>query len=678
MRLLGPVFRYDLVRVARRQRLALWRAAYGLALLGALFVFYMSALPDAWLGGSVSEKEAAAFAGRFFGIFTAVQFAVVILITPALAANAVAEERANNTLPFLLTTHLSNHEILLGKLTTRLLQVGLLVLTGLPVLAIVQLLGGVDAALMLASFAALAFTAIDLACLGLFCGVFVRKHQNAAWRAYQVMVAYLALSLLSIWYFELPQGRTPMFFTTATTWSVPGGAVATFTGGGTLTISGASLQPAPLSMWAQLCDWINVLNPYYAHLRIEYLQGPQNVFPWQKIATVVGGPVPIPGAKSLHESLAIVLRDYALAHGGLAVLLGGLAVWRLRAVVAKQTAGVTYKKRLILRPVPHPKVGERPVLWKEVYCESKPRQRWLRLFFGRWFFYSSFVGTLFLVLTWVADFHAFVGGTMFLLRFVGTFVVGLLCLRVGMQAARSIGGERDRGTLDSLLTTQLAPAEIIRDKWWGCFLAGRWLFVWLAIHWCLAAVLFLLNPLAVVALAVETVVYAAFATSLGLFFAARCRTTRQAIAATLLIGLLGTTIVPFGLGKVLAVATGERPPALQQVYYGRFPPQATITSQEWVLGMVPPWVLVQTVVPNSDFLTNYAVRPEMENILMPAFAGLVIYAAASWALGAIAGRQFARTTRRTIRRRPPGEDKSIGLEAPAATNTSNGRLATNR
>jgi ABC-type transport system involved in multi-copper enzyme maturation permease subunit len=674
MRVLGPVFRYDLVRVARRQRLALWRAAYGLGLLAALFVLYVSALPDAWLGGTVSDKDAAAFATRFFNVFTAVQFAAVILITPALAANAVAEERANNTLPFLLTTHLTNREILLGKLTTRLLQVALLVLTGLPVLAIVQLLGGVDVALIIASFTALAFTAIDLACLGLFCGVFVRKHQNAAWRAYQVMVGYLAISMLSIWYFELPQGRVSAFFTTATTWSVPGGGI---TSGATFTITGTGFQPAALSTLAQVFDWFDILNPYYAHLRLEYLQAPQNVIRWQTAVLVGGGPMSIPPATPLNQSLAIVLLDYAIAHGGLALLLGGLAVWRLRAVNAKQTAGVTHKKKLILRPVPHPRVGERPVLWKEVYCESKPRQRWLRLFFGRWFYYSSFVGTLFAILFVISDWHRLVEGTSFLLRYVGTFIVGLLCLRVGLQAARSIGGERERGTLDSLLTTQLTPAEIVRDKWWGAFLAGRWVFLWLVIHWCLGMLPFALHPLAVPALMIETMVYAAFATSLGLFFAVRCRTTRQAIAATLLVGLLVTTLVPWGFGRVMTAASGERPTTRRPVYYGSYPPPPrALTSEDWVRGLVPPWVLVSTIVPNGTFHYNYSVEPVIDDVLMPAFGGLAIYAFATWALAAIAGGQFARATRRTMRRRPPDEDKSIMAAVPTAAVTSNGRLAT--
>src|SRR5207237_953813 len=48
MRLLGPLFRHDLVRAARRQRLALWRAAFGLVLLGALCCFYAASFPESF------------------------------------------------------------------------------------------------------------------------------------------------------------------------------------------------------------------------------------------------------------------------------------------------------------------------------------------------------------------------------------------------------------------------------------------------------------------------------------------------------------------------------------------------------------------------------------------------------------------------------------------------------
>src|SRR4051812_32465492 len=170
MRFLGPVFWYDLVRVARRQPLALWRAGYGLALLAALFVLYATPLPPAWFGGHVSEKDATAFAHSLFRLFITLPFAALLLLPPApaarpvsekaapafptsvsrrfiplqsaavtlpppaRAANAVAEERGHNTLSFLPPTPLTSREIVLGKLFPRLLVVGMLVATGLPVL----------------------------------------------------------------------------------------------------------------------------------------------------------------------------------------------------------------------------------------------------------------------------------------------------------------------------------------------------------------------------------------------------------------------------------------------------------------------------------------------------------------------------------------------------------------
>src|SRR5262245_5910574 len=116
MKLLGPVFWYDLIRVARRQRLALCRALDALALLAALYLLYVRWFPTAsLLGGATTQgPNMAEFATFFFGAFAAVQFAAVILLTPALTANALAEEREHNTLVFLFTTHLTSREIVLG------------------------------------------------------------------------------------------------------------------------------------------------------------------------------------------------------------------------------------------------------------------------------------------------------------------------------------------------------------------------------------------------------------------------------------------------------------------------------------------------------------------------------------------------------------------------------------
>ncbi|HEY1378017.1 MAG TPA: ABC transporter permease [Gemmataceae bacterium] len=638
MRLLGPVARYDLIRVARRQPLALWRAAYGLGLLAALFLLYATALPYAWFGGYVTAKDAAVFATRFFDVFTLVQFAAVVFITPALTANAVAEEKGNNTLIFLLTTHLTNREIVLGKLVTRLLQVGLLILTGLPVLAILQFMGGVEPNLVIATFVALALTAVSLGCLGLFCGVFVKKPQNAAWRAYQVLVAFLALSLLSIWYWDLPDGPRNAAKAKVQQQAYIAWQTAVARGGGWANALWTPTPDPEPTLFELTLDWFNTPNPYYARLRLADLQST---------------------GSTLDQALVIVLRDFAIAHGGLALLLGGLAVLRLRAVASKQTAGLTHKTKAILRAASHPPVRDRPVLWKEVYCEARPRQRWLALFFSRWFFWVSFLPAwFFLVITLDTNFEALASRTLFLLRYAGTFVVGLLCLRVGLHAARSIGGERDRQTLDSLLTTQLTPAEIVRDKWWGSLLAGRWVLLWLVVHWCLGMMPFALHPLALVALVVEAVVYAMFAASLGMYCAARCRTTKRALTATLLVGLLGTTLLPWGTGKFVSLVLMVDQEVSARGPFGYRPPQPMPWPELVGAGFTPARVLYRTVRPYTLY-PRYGYDddydPDGGEFVLAAALGLLVYGGLAFGLRRAAAERFRQTVAGPAVRRPrPG------------------------
>ena len=77
-------------------------------------------------------------------------------------AGSIAEEKDRKTLEFLLATDLRNREIILSKLGARLANLLLFILTGLPILSILQFLGGVDPNLVLAGFAATFLTMAGL------------------------------------------------------------------------------------------------------------------------------------------------------------------------------------------------------------------------------------------------------------------------------------------------------------------------------------------------------------------------------------------------------------------------------------------------------------------------------------------------------------------------------------
>src|SRR3954470_23033174 len=173
------VFWYELLRTSRRGRPALVRGLYALALLSALgtvFVRWFGPGPLALdqvlaIGPRLPPRDLARFAREFTDAFLVVQLAAVLLLTPAYAAGAVAEERQRGTLDDLLVTDLSAAAIVLGKLGARWLHVAGGLLTGLPVLSLAQLWGGIDLGQLLAGFAVTALTSFTLTALSLFCSV---------------------------------------------------------------------------------------------------------------------------------------------------------------------------------------------------------------------------------------------------------------------------------------------------------------------------------------------------------------------------------------------------------------------------------------------------------------------------------------------------------------------------
>ena len=137
--LIGPIATKELIEIARRGRTYWLRAGYGLALLGCLWL--------AWnqYGGGYGIRALARLGEAIFRQVAVWQVLAVYLIVPSLVAPTIIEERVHGSLDLLLTTSLSDREIIFGKLASRLGVLFLLVLAALPVLSLVLLFGGVRA-----------------------------------------------------------------------------------------------------------------------------------------------------------------------------------------------------------------------------------------------------------------------------------------------------------------------------------------------------------------------------------------------------------------------------------------------------------------------------------------------------------------------------------------------------
>ena len=177
MRILGPIFRFELVRIARRQRLTTSRCLFALALSLVAAAVYITAYKEAPLPLTLHDI-ARITEGLCYG-FLGILFAVAVIFTPQWTADAIASEKERRTLPFLLLTDLTSHEIILGKLGSRLVQIGFFVLAALPVLVGLQFFGGVEPALILVAVAALGATMWSLGSLTMVASVYARTSRIA-------------------------------------------------------------------------------------------------------------------------------------------------------------------------------------------------------------------------------------------------------------------------------------------------------------------------------------------------------------------------------------------------------------------------------------------------------------------------------------------------------------------
>jgi ABC-type Na+ efflux pump permease subunit len=605
LKLFGPVLFYDLMCIARRRRYFLIRCVYALAMLAILgWVWFVW-----WIEGTHrsrgSPSEIAAFASSFFYTFMVVQFLVVCVLTPAYTAGAVTDEKEKKTLEFLLATDLRNREIVLSKLSSRLASLGMLLLTGLPILGFLQFLGGVDPGLVLAGYAGTLATMMSLAAVSILFSVVVRKSRDAIILAYLSVFAYFTL-----WVLTLLIPAAWLTFPSVGSWNSP------------VTLG-------------DLVHWYNAGN---------ILEAVFNRLGFARSR----------GASTLNEVLPGVLTDYVVFHAVIVLICASWAVLRLRAIALKETYGKQQKSTIAVRLLGRPAVGRRPMIWKELFAEPGLRFHWLGKVFVVVLVIASLLPAVIIIGRFIeeiltrqsyspkwrgySDPYGDLAQAMNIwVRCVGTGVACLLLVGVGVRAANSITGERARQTFDSLLTSPLDSNDILFGKWLGSVLSVRWGWLWLGTIYGLGLITGGVSPLALPLLLGGWLILAAFVASLGMWFSTGCRANMRATVSTLL-ALLG-----FWGSHWLIWAC-----CLPLLFWGRSGTGEGIRHLAWfqAFGLTPPVTLGMLAFRLSDFEHSF-IREETIEWMLWSLIGLCVWGVLALALYAWTSRRLRVVTGRT-------------------------------
>jgi ABC-type transport system involved in multi-copper enzyme maturation permease subunit len=353
-----------------------------------------------------SLADAAAIGQLLLHTVIAVQLGMVLLAAPAATAGTICVDKARGTLLHTFVTDLTDREIVLGKLGARLAPVLALMAYGLPVLALGSFLGGIDMAAALGAELATAGVAILCCTVALMTSLWARKPHQALLLAYAVVGLWVGF--------------------------VPAVAIL-FHLGPPNTIAG--------------------LAPYMTN---------------PIMATFAPDAFPPGGWVGLREQAVFFLATLLIAG-----CLIGLVSWRLRRAVLAQVSRPQKPKRpdapaRLVDYLPGPALDGNPVLWREWH--RKRPSRWTGRFWTAYAVVSTLASVYVLGCYYFWWGNGLIGsGIHVVAAQVNAWQVSVGLLLLSVSAATSLAEERDRGSLDVIMTTPLTTREIVWGKWWGTF-----------------------------------------------------------------------------------------------------------------------------------------------------------------------------------------------------------------
>src|SRR5205085_9265613 len=128
---------------------------------------------------------------NIFAKMSFLQLGLVALLAPIFTAGAITQEKDSQTYDILLATPLTNGQIVLGSLMSRLFFVIALLISGIPIFSVTQIFGGVAVHNIAMSFAVAAATAFVSGALAMAIATFRVGTRRTIFSFYMFVVIYL-------------------------------------------------------------------------------------------------------------------------------------------------------------------------------------------------------------------------------------------------------------------------------------------------------------------------------------------------------------------------------------------------------------------------------------------------------------------------------------------------------
>ena len=481
-RLTGPIFDRELRACSRRKRYYLLRMAFIALMLILIAWTWLMATAFAASSGS------AAFTAMRMSIVSRsvvasvvwLEFIAMPLLAIIMLSDSISREINKRTMEVLLSTPITALQIVTGKLFSRLFQ--LLLLAGLtfPLFAIIRVFGGVPWDFVIVSLCVTLTTTCFFAAVSLYYSIRTRQ-------SYKV-IGWTLLTGLFVF------GLIP-------------GVVSTLN-------SYQNWQWLP-----QANHVLEIINPFIAMAQITTSVMSSN-----------------PQGASVFNWVAHCLMTAAAT-----LFIVFLSTFQLRKIMLRLSAGQTAKTKRFFGIFARNKseivsgrelreVQGDPILWKELNADKSHRVIGLKLGSIVWF---SLIAVVYIC----AAFFEVLTNPVFHAAFV-TILALIAFLRTATLSALSISREKQSRTWPILLTTPIEDAEILKMKTKA--ILRKTAFFWIVIFGdvLVFSIFLVLNPIAIVGVAVAIIPTVLFLIGVGAYFGMRLKTTTGTMVATFAIPVM--------------------------------------------------------------------------------------------------------------------------------------------
>ena len=148
---------------------------------------------------------------RCYLVLTAAQFALLVLIGPAMTSGAIAGERERQTLELLLVTNTRSFRIAAGKLLESFALLALMIVSGLPAMCLTVVVGGVTFEQVLVSMLFLLAVAFGTVSVGVFASACCRTSVRSGVTSYRMIALIAVVTTLPV-IFGYPQAITDVVY----------------------------------------------------------------------------------------------------------------------------------------------------------------------------------------------------------------------------------------------------------------------------------------------------------------------------------------------------------------------------------------------------------------------------------------------------------------------------------